>query len=64
MIYKIQKRTIFGGGSMESYYEVMSYERRTQIGILVGGQVLYSCKTKREAIQFCRENNIEINNEE
>lgn len=49
MIYTIEKRSVFGGGTMESYYEVRSYERRTAIGVLVGGKTLKKAKTKSEA---------------
>ena len=58
MIYTIERRSTFGEGSMESHYEVIRYERRTKIGILVGGKVVFVCKTKKEAKEFCRENHI------
>lgn len=53
MIYTIEKRSIFDGGIMESHYEVHQYERRTKIGVLVGGKTLKKCKTKTEAKDYC-----------
>lgn len=40
MIYTIEKRFSFGYGEMESWWEARSYERRTPIGVLVGGKCL------------------------
>ena len=40
MIYTIQKRHEFGGSTMTTHYEVMSYTHRTPLGILVGAKML------------------------
>lgn len=53
MIYTIERRSIFGNGTMETHYEVRSYERRTAIGSLVGGKTLKKSKTKSEAKDYC-----------
>ena len=53
MIYTIEKRSVFGGGTIENHYEVRCYERRTAIGALVGGKTLKKAKTKAEAMNYC-----------
>ena len=53
MIYTIERRCEFGGGTMQAHYEVRSYERRTKIGVLVGGRTLKRAKTKAEAKDYC-----------
>lgn len=53
MIYTIERRSEFGGGTMESHYEVRQYKRRTPIGVLVGGKTLKKTKKKQEAEQYC-----------
>ena len=53
MLYTIEKRSAFGGGSIETHYEVRSYERETAIGVLVGGKTLKVAKTKAEAKNYC-----------
>ena len=53
MIYTIERRSVFDGGTMESHYEVRQYERRTAIGVLVGGKTLKVCKTKTQAKDYC-----------
>lgn len=52
MIYTLERRCEFGNGSMESHYEARSYERRSPIGVLVGGKILKKCKTASERL-FC-----------
>lgn len=53
MIYTIQKRHEFGGGTMTTHYEVMSYTHRTQLGILVGEKTLKK-GTKKQCEKYCR----------
>lgn len=60
MIYTIERRCVFGAGTMESHYEVRQYERRTTIGVLVGGKTLKECKTKAQAKDYCRKKGIKI----
>lgn len=45
---------MFGGGTMESYYEVIQYEGRTKIGVLIGGRTIAEFKTKAQAREYCR----------
>lgn len=52
MIYTIERRTAFSGGSMESWYECRSYERRTAIGVLVGAKILKKAKKKSECRNY------------
>lgn len=53
MIYTIEKRNSFDGAQMFTRYEVRQYERRTAIGVLVGGKTLKVCKTKTQAKDYC-----------
>nr|DAV20540.1 MAG TPA: hypothetical protein [Caudoviricetes sp.] len=52
MIYTIERRCAFGYGSMESWYECRSYERRTPIGVLVGGKCLKKSKKKSDCKDY------------
>lgn len=52
MIYTIEKRSCFGYGEMESWWEARSYERRTPIGILVGGKCLKKSKKKSDCCDY------------
>ena len=63
MIYRIEKRTISGGGTIESHFELISYVRRTPIGVLVGGKTLYKHKKKTEVVQFSSRKNIILEND-
>lgn len=61
MIYTIERRVEFDGGTAETHYEVWKYDHKSKVtGALVGGQPIYNCKTKKEAKQFCTNNNIEL----
>lgn len=53
MIYTIEKRHEFGGGTMETHWEVRSYTHVTPIGIYAGGKTLKS-GTKQQCGKFCR----------
>ena len=50
MIYTIERRHVFGGGTMETHYEVFQYTHRTPIGVLAGGKSLRKFKRKIDAI--------------
>ena len=58
MIYTIEKRFSFGYGEMESWWEARSYERRTPIGVLVGGKCLKKSKKKSDCCDYFGRNNI------
>lgn len=60
MIYTIEKRCEFGAGTMESHYEVRSYERRSPIGVLVGGKTLKKTKTKSQAMDYCGKKGLSV----
>ena len=53
MIYTIEKRHEFGGGSMSTHWEVRGYTHITPIGIYAGGKTLKS-GTKKECDKYCR----------
>ena len=62
MIYTIERRSVFYGGTMERHYEVRQYERRTAIGVLVNGKTLKVCKTKTQAKDYCGRKGINYEN--
>lgn len=45
----IQRRKARAGGALVTYYEVWNY---------YGGEILTECKTKKEAKEFCKANNL------
>lgn len=53
MIYTIEKRDVFGGGTATTHWEVISYTHITPIGIYAGGKTLKS-GTKRQCEKYCR----------
>lgn len=59
MIYTIEKRHEFGGGTMSTHYEVRSYTHITPIGIFAGGKTLKS-GTKVQCEKFIRAKGIEL----
>lgn len=40
MIYKLEKRHSFGGGTMSTHWEVRSYSGISPIGVLLNGKTL------------------------
>lgn len=59
MIYTLEKRHVFGGGTMETHYEVISYTHRTPIGVLANGKTLKQ-GTKAQCEKYCRTKNIKL----
>lgn len=53
MIYTLEKRHEFGGGTMTTHWEVRSYTHVTKIGVYAGGKTLKS-GTKPQCEKFCR----------
>ena len=53
MIYTIEKRHEFGGGTMTTNYEVRSYTHVTPIGIYANGKTLKR-GTKKQCEKYCR----------
>ena len=53
MIYTMEKRHLFGGGTMSTHYEVRSYTHITPIGIYANGKTLKS-GTKKQCEKFCK----------
>ncbi len=60
MIYTLEKRYEFGGGTMEKHYEVCSYERRTPMGVLVGGKTLKSAKDMKKINTYLRKTGLQV----
>lgn len=52
MIYTIEKRHEFGGGTMSTHYEVRSYSHITPIGVYADGKTLKK-GTKAQCEQYC-----------
>jgi hypothetical protein len=59
MIYTIEKRHEFGGGTMSTHYEVRSYTHRTPIGVLADGKTLKS-GTKAQCEKYIRLKGIQV----
>ena len=57
MIYTIEKRHTFGGGTMATHFEVRSYTHITPIGVYAGGKTLKT-GTKKQCEAFCRRKRI------
>ena len=53
MIYQIEKRHEFGGGSMGTHYEVIAYTHITPIGVYANGKTLKR-GTKKQCESYCR----------
>lgn len=53
MIYTMEKRHAFGGGAMETHWEVRAYTHRTPIGILANGKTL-KAGTKAQCERYLR----------
>lgn len=62
MIYKLEKRHEFGSGTMSTHYEVVCYERRTPIGILVGAKTLKKGSLS-QCEKYIRIRGLEVSNE-
>ena len=59
MIYRIEKRHVFGCGTMETHYEVLSYSHITKIGVLANGKTLKR-GTLKQCEAFCRKKGISL----
>ena len=56
-IYTLEKRHEFGGGVMETHYEVREYTHRSVTGVLMNGRTLKQ-GTKSQCYKYCRMKNI------
>lgn len=59
MIYKLEKRHEFGGGTMETHWEVISYNGVSPIGILLGGKTLKR-GTRAQCEKYIRIRGLEV----
>ena len=59
MIYTLEKRHEFGGGSVTTHWEVRAYTHRTPIGILANGKTLKT-GTKAQCERFVRIKNVNV----
>lgn len=53
MIYTLERRHEFGGGTMETYYGLFCYERRCASGALVNGKLVRRFKRKIDGTKYC-----------
>jgi len=58
----IERRKARYEGSLETWYEVRDYLGRYTNGIYYGGETLATFKTKKEALEYCKVNNIKVEN--
>ena len=60
----IERRKLRNCGSLETWYEIRAYAGRYESGNLrgrcYGGETIAMLKTKREALKYCKANNIVI----
>lgn len=54
MIYSLEKRKVFGNGSVETKYEVRQYEGVYDNGVPYGGKTIKTVKTKKAAEAILR----------
>lgn len=55
MIYTIERRNVYGYGSVETHYEVRRYERRSEhTGALLNGKTVKSFRKITQAKAYCR----------
>ncbi len=59
MIYKLEKRHEFGGGTIETHWEVISYAGVSKSGVLLNGKTLKK-GTKVQCQNYCRTKAIQI----
>lgn len=59
MIYTLEKRHEFDGGTMYTHYEVRSYTHRTPIGVLANGKTLKK-GTKTQCEKYIRTKGIQV----
>ena len=52
-LYTIERRKISGGGSIETVYEIRTYERITDSGSFIGGKTVKTVKDRKAAERFC-----------
>lgn len=53
MIHTLEKRHVFGNGTMDTHWEVREYTHRTPIGALANGKTLKK-GTKVQCEKYCR----------
>lgn len=59
MIFTLEKRHEFGGGTVETHWEVREYSHRTAIGALANGKTL-KAGTKAQCQKYIRLKSIVI----
>lgn len=58
MIYTLEKRHEFGGGTMSTYYGLFKYEKRYANGTLTNGVLVKRFGKKNDALKYCDRYNI------
>lgn len=58
MIYTLEKRHEFGGGTMSTYYGLFKYEKRYANGALTNGVLVKRFSEKKDALKYCDRYNI------
>ena len=60
MIYTLEKRHEFGGGTMSTYYGLFKYEKRYANGTLANGTLVRRCNKKADGLKYCGRYNITL----
>lgn len=53
MIYTLEKRHEFGGGTMSTYYGLFKYEKQYTNGVLANGTLVRRFNKKADGLKYC-----------
>ena len=59
-MYTIERRKISGGGTIETVYEILTYERVADNGVFIGGKTIKTVKDKKNAEAYCRKKGLKL----
>lgn len=59
-MYTIERRKISGGGTIETVYEIRTYERIADNGVFIGGKTIKIVKDKKTAEAYCRKKDLKF----
>lgn len=59
-MYTIERRKISGGGTIETVYEIRTYERIADNGAFIGGKTIKTVKDKKAAETYLRKKGLRL----
>lgn len=63
MLYTLEKRHEFGGGTMSTYYGLFKYEKRYANGILANGKLVRRFTKRADGLKYCDRYGIKLEEE-